>query len=209
LFKEIREKPDYKKKIMGMMQAEDEPILFLEEIIAERGLLVVIDENSDRLQEVIDNIAYHDDTECCVLEFARFKNESGQQALLLDTLHDHAQYAKENTAIHSELTMANDNLKQLHEKVEKAILSLGNDIVKKPTETGAYFGFWRNNKMFAVLYNTRAFVRIGINAKSSELNDPDKIAKSRGRGSVIEPVQRDQLDYVMKLVKQAYDNAQN
>lgn len=208
LFEEISANPDYRKRIKEMMiPVHNEIGFFLEKILEQNcGLIVVIDEKSERLKEEVDDIQGHKDIESHILEFARFENEMGQQAFLLDTLYKESQIPKGDAVDHSqleELLVPDNDVKQLHEQAENAILALGNDVVKK--QTNSYVGFWRNNTLFAVIYKRRTFLTIGVNLKPFELHDQNKVAKGRGRGSVIDLSSSDEINYVLKLVKQAYD----
>lgn len=208
IFDEINANPDYRKKIEKIMTPPHNEIRYFLEQILERncGLIVVIDEKSPDLLDEVSDIAGPKHIENHVLEFVRFENEAGQEAFLLDTLFNESKNFKRNAKGHfqsEDAVIADKNILQLHEQVEKEILALGNDVVRKPTN--GYLGLWRNNRLFASIHKRRSFLRIGISIKPYELHDPNKVAKDRGRGSDIDLSQQSEIDYAMMLVKQAYD----
>lgn len=97
-------------------------------------------------------------------------------------------------------------VKEIYSELKSTILSLGTDITIKPTKT--YIGF-RRHATFSWIHITQSGIRVDFNVKSSQLKDPERIAREAYKGniSVINVSQPNQVPYTQSLIKQAYERS--
>lgn len=107
------------------------------------------------------------------------------------------------------LRTAPSEIKELYDQIKRRVLSLGNEIEVKHKKW--YLAF-ASNSNFIYVFIFKNYLKIVLNLKLDELGDPKKIAEDvsetghRGNGDYrikVEP--GDDLDYLMTLIKQAYE----
>jgi len=103
---------------------------------------------------------------------------------------------------------ASDEIGELYEKFKNAILQLADDIEVKPKKME--IGFKRSGKIFADITILKKSLKIWINLKKGNLDDPKKIAEDVsekghwGNGDYQLHADSDKnLEYIMSLIKQA------
>lgn len=104
---------------------------------------------------------------------------------------------------------ATDTIDELYEKFKTAIINLADDIVIIPKKQ--YIAFNREKKNYCGITILKNSLKIFINLKAGELDDPKLIAKDVsnighwGNGDYQIQVENDKdLEYIMSLIKQAF-----
>lgn len=104
---------------------------------------------------------------------------------------------------------ATEDMKELYFRIKEAILNISGDISLNPTKM--YLAFVSNKSNIADLHILKNSVKIWINLKAGELDDPKKLARDVsevghwGNGDYEVQIADDEnLDYVIGLIKQSY-----
>jgi len=107
---------------------------------------------------------------------------------------------------------ASERTLQIYHEIKEKVLELGDDIIVKPRKW--YIGFKRNTN-FVDFELQKKQIKLFLNLKSGELNDPEGVAKDQtkpepkghwGNGDyeiVIENIYN--LSYILSLIKQSYE----
>lgn len=103
---------------------------------------------------------------------------------------------------------ATDTIDELYEKFKSAIINLADDIVIIPKKQ--YIAFNKEKKNYCGITILKNSLKIYINLKTGELDDPKQLAKDVskighwGNGDFQIQVENDEnLEYIMSLIKQA------
>lgn len=103
---------------------------------------------------------------------------------------------------------ATDTIEELYEKFKSAIINLADDIVIIPKKQ--YIAFNKEKKNYCGITILKNSLKIFINLKAGELDDPKQLAKDIskighwGNGDYQIQVENDtDLEYIMSLIKQA------
>lgn len=106
---------------------------------------------------------------------------------------------------------ATDTIDELYEKFKSAITNLADDIVIIPKKQ--YIAFNKEKKNYCGITILKNSLKIFINLKAGELDDPKQLAKDVskighwGNGDYQIQVENDNdLEYIMSLIKQAIQN---
>ena len=106
------------------------------------------------------------------------------------------------------LDSADDDIKDTYLELKSAILNLGEDIERKPTKSYIAFRRMHNFVSFQFL---RSYLKAYINIVIKQINDPLKKAKDYAKfgGKIAElPIKdRNEIPYVLTLIKQAYEKS--
>ena len=106
------------------------------------------------------------------------------------------------------LAESSDEIKELYDKFKASLLTIGNDIKVKPTKW--YIAFLSKTN-FVDIHIQRKSLKIHLNLKQGELDDPKKLARDVkdighwGNGDYELQVSNDEnIDYIVSLAKQSY-----
>ena len=107
------------------------------------------------------------------------------------------------------LEIAEDSIKDLYQELKVAIINLGTDVEVRPTKM--YIAF-RRNKGFAGIVILRSKLKAYLSIDISQLQDPLRKARdvkkighySHGDTEIVLS-ERDEIPYVLSLIRQAYE----
>ena len=99
----------------------------------------------------------------------------------------------------------NNNIKELYHMLKARIIDLGNDIQIKSNKR--YIAF-RRNYNFVAVKTRRSMLKLTLNLKKSELNDP--LNKAREIESILSEVrikEPNDIPYVLQFIQQSYEKS--
>jgi predicted transport protein len=98
-----------------------------------------------------------------------------------------------------------NNIKELYQTLKVRILDLGNDIQIKPAK--GYIAFRRKHNFLAVK-TRKSMLRLILNIRKSELNDPlQKAREIEGTLSVVSIMEPNDIPYALEFIRQSYDKS--
>src|SRR6478736_1609247 len=99
---------------------------------------------------------------------------------------------------------------ELYQLLKESILNVGDNISIKPTKL--YIAFTKDQRNIADIHLLKKGLKLWINLKSDELNDPAGVARNVenighwGNGDYeIQITEEENIEYIMTLVKQSYE----
>ncbi len=107
------------------------------------------------------------------------------------------------------LDKTTDEIKELYNKFKLAIQNINDSITIRPTKL--YIGFVTNKKNVCDLLLSKSFIKVWINLKKGQLDDPKKLTKDVssighwGNGDYEIRINNDEnLEYIISLIKESY-----
>lgn len=99
-----------------------------------------------------------------------------------------------------------DKIRDLYLELKSAVLGLGPDVTINPTKE--YIAFHRK-QAFTGFHPSKLKLRLDFGVKTSELDDPKKIARGvrDGNWSAVTITESSEVPYVLSLIEQAYERS--
>jgi predicted transport protein len=101
------------------------------------------------------------------------------------------------------ISNASQNIRTLYQRYRDAVLNFGNDITIKPTQK--YVSFRVNEKRFANSWIHPGHFKIWLDIKQRSMNDPRRLATPTDAGHTLIVSDDQHREYIIGLVKQAYE----
>ena len=100
------------------------------------------------------------------------------------------------------LNRVSNNIKELYQTLKARVLDLGNDIQIKPVKN--YIAFRRKHNFLAIK-TRKSMLRLILNIRKSELNDPmQKAREVEETLSVVSITVPNEISYILELIRQSY-----